>query len=388
MDEMLASSAAYRRADVAIYPADETHAWVESRGTKTTRLLHTATVALLVQCSQFKPLDEHLAAFCQGKQLNERVVQGLRSQLYDLARHGYLIARHQYHARMNDILLQHHTSMPEDPAAHLYLDLLKRCLVNWIYMDGHLRNWTLAQPSTGDEQPASKDPGFDFEARMTGSDWPANAHTMIGLARLQNIQWCVEDVLAHHIPGDLIETGVWRGGAAIFMRAVLKVYGVQDRCVWAADSFAGLPPPNVEKYPADTGDIHHTYQELAVSLEQVRANFARYGLLDERVRFLQGWFKDTLPAAPIAQLAVLRLDGDMYESTMDALVNLYPRLSTGGYVIIDDYALPGCRRAVDDYRASWGITDEIKAIDWTGMYWQRSACPAVPGAQSGGRSAW
>lgn len=384
MDRMRAFSAEcrtheYRRADVAIYPTDDTHAWVEARGTQTTRLLHTTIVALLVQCSRFKPLDEHLAAFCQGKQLSERVVQGLRSQLYDLARHGYLLARHQYHTRMNDILMQHtSTTASRDPAVHLYLDLLKRCLVNWIYMDGSLKNWTVAQP-------AESDRSFDFEARMTGSDWPANAHTMIGIARLQNIQWCVEDVLAHNIPGDLIETGVWRGGAAIFMRALLKAYGVQDRCVWAADSFAGLPPPNAETYPADSTDIHHTYQELAVSLEQVRANFERYGLLDERVRFLQGWFKDTLPAAPIEHLAVLRLDGDMYESTMDALVNLYPRLSVGGYVIIDDYALPGCRQAVDDYRTSQGITDEVRAIDWTGVYWQRSACSASPAVPSGDR---
>jgi len=90
------------------------------------------------------------------------------------------------------------------------------------------------------------------------------------------------------------------------------------------------------------------------------------------VRFLKGWFRDTLPAAPIERLAVLRLDGDMYQSTMDTLVNLYPKVSQGGYVIVDDYgAIPACRQAVNDYRAANGITEEIRDIDWTGIFWQK-----------------
>lgn len=208
---------------------------------------------------------------------------------------------------------------------------------------------------------------------MEGRVWPSAAHTMIGLKRLDNIQSCVESVLADGVPGDLIETGVWRGGATIFMRAVLKAYGVQDRNVWVADSFEGLPPPDAEKYPQDAGDRHHTARELAISLEQVKSNFERYGLLDGQVRFLKGWFRDTLPTAPIEKLAVARLDGDMYESTMDALVNLYPKLSVGGYLIVDDYgAVPACRQAVHDYREAHGISEELVDIDWTGVYWRRA----------------
>ncbi len=196
---------------------------------------------------------------------------------------------------------------------------------------------------------------------------------MIGLKRLDNLQFCVDDVLTNAIPGDLIETGVWQGGATIFMRAILKAHGVTDRRVWVADSFAGLPRPNAMKYPHDSGDRHHTYKELAVSVEQVMANFERYGLLDEQVCFLKGWFRDTLPKAPIEKLAVIRLDGDMYESTMDGLVNLYPKLSPGGYIIIDDYgAIPACRRAVTAYRKSHRISEEIRRVDWTGAYWRRS----------------
>jgi len=213
---------------------------------------------------------------------------------------------------------------------------------------------------------------FQEDLRREGRDWPAHAHTMIGYKRLDNIQSCIEQVLRDDIPGDLVETGVWRGGATIFMRAILKAYGVTDRTVWAADSFAGLPSPNPERYPDDAGDTLHTYKVLAVSLEEVRGNFERYGLLDDQVRFLRGWFRDTLPGAPIEKLAVMRLDGDMYESTMDALVNLYPKLSPGGYVIIDDFALPGCRKAVQDFREQSGIAEEIQMIDWTGAFWRRS----------------
>jgi hypothetical protein len=97
-------------------------------------------------------------------------------------------------------------------------------------------------------------------------------------------------------------------------------------------------------------------------------------LLDDRVRFLAGWFRDTLPSAPIASISVLRLDGDLYESTMETLIALYPKVSTGGYVIIDDYgALPNCRAAVSDFRDANSIVDPIAAIDWTGVYWQKSA---------------
>ena len=221
---------------------------------------------------------------------------------------------------------------------------------------------------------------FDPQQRAVGGDWPPTAHTMIGLKRLDNFQFCVEDILKRNVAGDLIETGAWRGGASIFMRAVLKAHGVTDRTVWVADSFEGLPPPDPVKYPADAGDPHHTFRFLAVSLEEVQRNFERYGLLDEQVRFLKGWFRDTLPRAPIERLAVLRLDGDMYESTTDALVHLYPKLTPGGYVIIDDYgAVAGCRQAVHDYRQAHGIREDIQRIDWGGVFWQRGPGPIGSG---------
>lgn len=212
------------------------------------------------------------------------------------------------------------------------------------------------------------------DKRKDGSQlWPPFAHTMVGMKRLDNLQMCVANVLADGVAGDLIETGVWRGGASIFMRALLKAYGDASRRVFVADSFAGLPPPDAEQFPADADDRHHEFNTmLAVSRTQVEQNFAAYGLLDERVVFLEGWFKDTLPNAPIDQLAILRLDGDMYESTIQVLETLYPKLASGGYCIIDDFGLPPCRQAVEDYRATHQIVDPIETVDWTGAFWRKT----------------
>lgn len=213
---------------------------------------------------------------------------------------------------------------------------------------------------------------YKQEDRLNGKDWPLYADSMIGYKRLSNVQDCVIDVINKNIEGDLIETGVWRGGTVIFMRGILKAYGIVDRTVWAADSFEGLPHPDAEKYPADKDDKFYTFDELRVSLDIVKENFKKYGLLDEQVQFLKGWFKDTLPTALIKKLAVLRLDGDMYESTMDALLHLYPKLSEGGYLIIDDWgSVDGCRKAVEDYRKQMGITEQIIPIDEDGIFWQK-----------------
>ena len=166
-----------------------------------------------------------------------------------------------------------------------------------------------------------------------------------------------------------MECGVWRGGAAIMMRAVLAAHETTDRSVWLADSFAGLPTPDLEKYPIDAVWTE-SHGALAVSLADVVSNFRRFGLLDDSVRFLPGWFSETLPDAPIDQLAVLRLDGDLYESTIDALTHLYDRVAPGGFVIIDDYCLTTCRRAVDDFRNARSIDADLHHVDWTGVWWR------------------
>jgi hypothetical protein len=236
-----------------------------------------------------------------------------------------------------------------------YLDLMRDSLIGRLNQDPPL--------------PASKVDGYKDDFREQGWDWPSRAPSMIGAKRMNNVRSECERVIKAGIPGDFMETGVWRGGACIMMRAVLKAYQVADRRVIAADTFAGFPLPS-EGVAADAEFDFHTYKDFAVPLEEVRAAFARYGLLDKQVEFLQGLFKDTLPTAPVEALALLRLDGDMYESTMDGLVNLYHKLSLGGTLIVDDYYLfESQRKAVDEFRATHRITDPIIQIDQFGGYW-------------------
>jgi O-methyltransferase len=241
-----------------------------------------------------------------------------------------------------------------------YLTLLQKCLAGTIYDDPPLK-------VLGSE-------AFDSQLREYGWDWPSVAHTMIGEKRLANVRSLAESVIGNGIEGDFIETGVWRGGACILLRAVLGAYCVKDRLVWLADSFEGLPPPDEDNYPADKGDELHNIPELSISLEQVKSNIDKYGLLDDQVKFLKGWFKDTLPNAPIKKLALLRLDGDMYESTMDALRALYFKVSNGGYVIVDDYnVVKGCKLAVHDFLSKHHLSPKIEEIDGVGVYWKVSS---------------
>lgn len=246
-------------------------------------------------------------------------------------------------------------------ARSLYIDLLIRCVSNTIYGD----------PST---EPGRIDRSYQFAIRNEGRDWPAVAHSMAGLKRLNNLRELTETILKEKIPGDLIETGVWRGGSCILMRGILSAYGDTDRTVIVADSFEGLPPPDAKRYPADKGDRLYTFGQLAIGVDTVKANFSAYGLLDDQVQFLKGWFCNSLPTVRDRQFALLRLDGDMYASTMDALTNLYDRLSPGGFIIVDDYgAIPACKQAVEDFRAANGIDAPITMVDWTGAWWRKPA---------------
>jgi O-methyltransferase len=274
-------------------------------------------------------------------------------------------------------------SAPAETLRELYLELLERSLTHTLYAGSDAVGFRPGSPTRRRILellrnklgiiPVRISPQ-DEELRATGKDWPVFAQTMVGLERLRNIRFCIETVIDEGVGGDVIEAGVWRGGASIFARGVLKAHGVSDRSVWVADSFRGLPPVDAERYPAD-GRSHgqwHKVDYLKVSLETVKDNFQRYGLLDDQVKFLEGWFRDTLPTVREQKWAVVRLDGDMYESTMDGLTNLYPGLQPGGFLVIDDYDVWECRQAVEDFRRNEGITESIEKIDWTGVYWRRS----------------
>jgi O-methyltransferase len=263
----------------------------------------------------------------------------------------------------------------------LYLDLLERAVMHTLYWPPDAReDPARVLESFAEEFRRAGIEEFDPEDWLTpgqkreqGRDWPIYAQTMVGEKRLRNVRECVETAIADGIEGDLIEAGCWRGGSAIMMRGVLRAYGVTDRIVFAADSFEGLPKPDPERFPADADDTGYEADELRVPVEDVRRNFARYRLGGAQVRFLEGWFNETLPTVADRRWAVVRLDGDLYESTMDGLTNLYPQLSPGGFLIVDDYGWVNCRRAVEDYRAEQGIDEPIEEIDWAGAFWRKRA---------------
>jgi hypothetical protein len=266
------------------------------------------------------------------------------------------------------------------PMAEAYLDLMQRVLIGAITEDPPIvtaehREFFrfIARSMYAQADPSEAEIGrYQHSWRELGWDTPSLAFTMIGQRRLQNFRDLILRVIEDKVQGDILEAGVWRGGASILARAVLRAAEDASRRVFVADSFQGLPPPSPQ-YPQDAASKLHEHTELAVSLEAVRANFEKFGLLDDRVIFLKGWFRDTLPAAPVSQLAVLRLDGDLYESTTDSLRYLFDRVSPGGWVIIDDYFIPACKAAVNDFLGARALTPDLLPIDDMGVYFQKSA---------------
>ena len=257
-----------------------------------------------------------------------------------------------------------------------YLDLLKIAICDLAGAS------TLSVGADADGTVMSRElRGEGRRLRVAGMDWPLQGLTMVGLGRLDDLQRCVETVVADGVAGDLIEAGSWRGGASMLMRATLDTLG-DDRTVCVADSFQGFPE-------LEEGDEHGArltaFEFLAVPEDEVRESFARLGL-DHGVEFVAGFFEETLGALAGRQWAIVRLDADSYDATRYALECLYPGLAVGGYLVIDDYgSFDGCRRAVDEFREAHRIAEPIEAIDHTGARWRReSDAPVstspVPGA--------
>jgi O-methyltransferase len=215
---------------------------------------------------------------------------------------------------------------------------------------------------------------YNAGLREQGLDWPLFGLTMVGIQRLNNLQSCIEDILTNNVPGCFVETGVWRGGCSIFAKAVLRQHRADDRIVWCCDSFEGMPSPSTVDLSIDSKSDFADREYLVATEEQVVNNFRKFGLLDSNVRFLKGWFRDTLPTAPISKIAILRMDGDLYDSTMDALNNLYHKISIGGYVIVDDYkSWKGCRQAVDEFRERGKIAERLTDIDAHAVFWKKGS---------------
>jgi O-methyltransferase len=269
---------------------------------------------------------------------------------------------------------------PLPPLADAYLDLMERVLTGVttedppILTEEHRTFFRfIARSIDAHSDPDDKEMGrYQYSWREKGWDTPSQAFTMIGLQRLRNFRTLITRAIEDGVDGDILEAGVWRGGASILARAVLRAAGDTSRRVFLADSFQGLPPPN-PAFPQDADSKLHEHRELAIPLQTVQANFAKFDLLDDRVVFLKGWFRDTMPNAPVERLAVLRLDGDLYESTLDPLTHLFDRISPGGWVIVDDYFIPACKAAVSDFLGARGLRPEIIPIDAMGVYFQKKA---------------
>ncbi len=269
----------------------------------------------------------------------------------------------------------------------LYLELLKKCILNEIYLEDELRIYYLKKCIEGkfeyqyeilhDIRNRMNDEYAKFHfSRLMGRFYEREIHnsgfnhSMIGRKRMDNLHASLKYIYDKGIEGDVIECGVWRGGATIFMAGFLKAYEI-DKKVFVADSFQGLPKPSVERdlFKDLSADV---YPELAVSLNEVKNNFEQYDLLSDKVCFLKGWFKDTLSTSDITALSLLRMDGDYFESTMDILTNLYDKVVKGGIIIVDDYGLPRCKDAIISFFADRGeLFPDVHDIDGMGVWWYR-----------------
>jgi len=214
---------------------------------------------------------------------------------------------------------------------------------------------------------------LNLGVRMGGQDWTYAGDTMTGWARIDNIRMLLTDVIRNSIEGDYIETGVWRGGASVFARAVVKVLEPgTTRVSYVCDSFRGLPPGSANLDRGDKGWDNTPYLEIPSDI--VANNFIKYDMLDSNVVFAKGFFNETMPplSKHIQKLAVMRLDGDMYESTVDVLYHLYDKLSIGGYLIMDDWFGFPSKTACQDFFKVHGINPEIIPIDSVSAYWKKT----------------
>ena len=208
--------------------------------------------------------------------------------------------------------------------------------------------------------------GDELERRIQGLDWPEHAETMIGHRRLDNLHTCLNTAISEDLEGDIVETGVWRGGACIYMKAILEIRKSTKK-IYVCDSFQGFPQSS--NVLDDEFDFLND-ERFVVSVDEVKGNFEKYNLLDENVVFVKGWFAETLPTLQ-GPFSLIRLDGDLFSSTNDAIRALYPKLVDGGFCIIDDYSLSPCKAAVDSYRAMSNIKSPMIVIDHSASYWRK-----------------
>lgn len=204
----------------------------------------------------------------------------------------------------------------------------------------------------------------ELYGRLNGLHWAG--YTMIGWRRLDNLEQCINAVVKELVPGCIVEAGVWKGGACIFANAVLKELRAV-RNIYVCDIFSGtFPKPTNED---DQWTEVNDFSPLAIGLQEVRNNFAKFGMLTDNVIFKEGWFSDTLRTIK-EPVAILRIDGDTYQSTMDSLA-LEPQVPSGGYIIMDDWAIASSKKAFLEYFKGTVTEEDLVQVDSLSRYWRK-----------------
>jgi hypothetical protein len=200
--------------------------------------------------------------------------------------------------------------------------------------------------------------------------------TMTSSERISALCHAVRYIAKHGIPGDIVECGVWRGGSVMAAALTLQAEHDISRALHLFDTFAGMPPPSAVDRAAQSGRTAASLLAEADSssdlwalapINDVRANLESTNYPVDRIRLIKGRVEDTIPREAPAEIALLRLDTDWYESTRHELIHLYPKLSIGGVLIVDDYGhWEGARRAVDEYIRDNSLAILLHRIDYTG----------------------
>ena len=243
-------------------------------------------------------------------------------------------------------------STPWDSPQGRFIKLLRDAVVGWLYLDN-------VNP---------EDPGL---AGPCTSGW--NGHTMVGVHKLDWLQAMIEGLVNDQVPGDIVECGAWRGGASIFSKGVVDVLDpAGDRKILVADTFVGFP--NAAKGDGVDTD-GWAFQNFHVGgSDAVVATFKRYGVFDDKVVIAAGLFNETLPILPTEAIALLRMDCDMYRSTIDALSNLYDKVSVVAVALKKNRQYTSARAAGVDFRRDRGLEHlPLHLVDGNAMAWIKEA---------------
>jgi cephalosporin hydroxylase len=347
------------------------------------------------------PIYFGLAIVCEQDTIDAHPELGAKLDHFESAEGRYELLELSEDIRLRNMIFQHnvfyHRERQIDRAIGKYLDLLKGALLDEHYLENELRINLLARRLKDGGKPFDvelrdpmrhmKDQWNELQtARRTGrlrteagellSAFP---YTTMGRIRLDQLQTALDDIREYKVAGDLVECGTGRGGGAIFLRGYLDAYEMLGK-VWVADEFRAAPPGGgTEEFGGGPG-----FPEFGADLNNVRDGFDRFGLLDERVKFLNGEVIETLPRARIDKIALLRIGGDQGEMAAHILDELYDKVSVGGWVVVDDYLDPACNKAVDEFRAARGIDEDIERIDWSGAAWKKLRVPTAPEAGTDG----